>query len=165
MDHAQPSGTDAAAFVPQTRPVRAFLERLEALDMEQLREAIRVWRRELSDGWHEADHAVAVAMRDSQRHREQEAVLEALYDVFRRAPWFTNEHPGTRVASSDATAQYIATSAVLALLVCDRLAPQYLQTLYQPFASLIPLADLEPHAGRAGRDGRDGDAPEQPRAT
>lgn len=143
MSHTPPSDSDTAAYGPQTPQIRSFLERLEALDMEQLRQAIRTWREELSDGWHEADQAVATAMRDSRRHEEQEAVLEALYEVFRRAPWFTAEHPGARIAASDATAQYIATSALLALLVCDRLAPEYLHTLYQPFASLIPLAELE----------------------
>ena len=149
MDHPDPAPGAAGAYGPNSRQVRAFLHRLEALGFDELGLAIRVWREELSDGWHEADRAVAAAIRDAERHREQETLLEALYDVFRRAPWFTSMLPGTREAASDATAQYIATSALLALLVRDRLAPGYLETLYRPFATLIPLSDLgRPSDGR-----------------
>ena len=152
MDHTDPIQGAADGYGPNTRQVRAFLRRLEDLDFEDLGSAIRIWREELSDGWHEADRAVAAAIRDAERHREQERVLEALYDVFRRAPWFTAEQPGPRVAAADATAQYIATSALLALLVCDRVAPGHLETLYRPFATLIPLSDLARTSDGCGRE-------------
>ena len=151
MAHTDDAQMTQSAHGPNAQVVGAFLRRLEALEFDELGVAIRIWREELSDGWHEADQAVATAIRDTNRHHQQEMVLEALYDVFRRAPWFSAEQPGARIAASDATAQYVATTALMALLVRDRLAPEHLEVLYRPFSSLIPLAELDGQSAAASR--------------
>jgi hypothetical protein len=50
--------------------------------------------------------------------------------------------PRTRVQATEASGQYLATLAILALLVRDHLEPTVFELLYAPVASLIPPTDL-----------------------
>jgi len=122
---------------------RKFLGRLALLDLHQMGTAIHRWHGLVSSGWFEAEAALARAMEDSDRYTEREIWLEEMAGIFRRKPWFKRGEPGTAIGASDASGQYVATATMIALLVRDHLAAPYFQMLYEPFAELIPLDELQ----------------------
>ncbi len=123
-----------------------FLGRLAQLDFATLAAAIRDWREAMrlsSREWFVAEEAVAREITATGRYPDQERLLAHMVDVFRRAAWFTSAEPGANVGATDASGQYVATIAMLALLVRDRLRPGEFDVLYQPFARRIPVGELE----------------------
>jgi pyruvate/2-oxoglutarate dehydrogenase complex dihydrolipoamide acyltransferase (E2) component len=141
---AEPAGWDAA---------RRFVGRLARLDHEDAAASIRTWReamREDGDTWFAAEEAAARALVASGRHAAQKPLLIYIADAFAHRVWYrgrTYLASGTaaaelRVGATEASGQYVATVAMLALLVRDHLDPRAFDVLYRPFAALIPAADL-----------------------
>jgi len=123
-----------------------FLGRFAQLDLLTLGDAIHRWHRTVTedgDAWFEAEDAVAQAVHDARRHPDQEILLRHMADLFLREPWFTAAQPGARIRAAEPAGQYVATLAMLAVLVRDRLDPQEFELLYRPFASVVPVSELE----------------------
>jgi hypothetical protein len=120
----------------------AFLDRLESLDFHELGAAIRRWRSFVDDAWFEAERALAQAVYDTRAFGAQRRVIDRLSDLFRRARWFTLQAPGAVIGASDASGQYVATLAALALLVREALSGEQFKLLYRTFAPLIPLPTI-----------------------
>ena len=123
-----------------------FLGRLAQLEFATLGEVVQRRHRVMAqshDAWFDAERAVADAVSDAQRHPEQEVLLVHIAEVFRSAPWYKTRHPSSRVGSTEASGQYVATVALLALLVRDRVPPDAFDLLYAPLAGVIPLGLLE----------------------
>jgi len=123
-----------------------FLGRLAQLDLDALGTAIHAWRAAVvasGGAWFAAEESVARAIRNGRRYEEQEALLHHITDIFRRARWFVPSAPGARIRATEASGQYVATTAMLALLVADQIAPGDFELLYRPFAELIPVSELE----------------------
>jgi hypothetical protein len=133
-------------YGPQTSQITAFLARLAELSFEDLGGAVDSWRGLVTGpDWHEAEDHLSVAISETRRFHERERVLEHIYQVFRRSPWFTERKPDSHIPGSDASAQYVTTVALFALLVCDRLSAHDFDVLYSPFAGCIPPSQLEDH--------------------
>jgi hypothetical protein len=118
-----------------------FVGRLAQLDLRSLGEAIAAWRAAVAStdaAWFDAEAAVAGAIAAANRHTEQRILVGYIGDLFVDSRWFSAEAPGTLIGAAEPAAQYVATLAMLALLVRDRLAPGEFELLYRPFARLIP---------------------------
>lgn len=124
--------------------VRKFLGRLAQLDVDRIDMAVQQWRQLVTPRWFAAEEALAHAMQTSGRFEEEEMWLQQMALLFRRQPWFTRASPGASIGASEASAQYVATTAMLALLTRDHLPIEDFDLLYSPFATLIPLDELEP---------------------
>ena len=133
-----------AIYGPNSSQIERFLERLQQLSLQRLGDAVRAWRGELarSGAWHSAEDAVSRAITDSARHGPQWLMLRRVFEIFRDAPWFKEHNPGSHVPGSDAAAQYVTTTALLALLVRDALPDDTFETLYFPFRDIIPADGL-----------------------
>jgi hypothetical protein len=136
-------------YGPNSAQIHRFFSRLETLSMRDLGTAVAVWREKSLDGWHAADDAVSNAIASSRREAERDAITARLYEVFRWAPWYKASQPESLVPGSEASAQYVASVALFALLVRDLIGQRVFQTLYRPFASLIGLDELDAAAGDA----------------
>lgn len=121
-----------------------FVGRFAQLDITSLGASIHAWQHSADEQWFEAEAQVAKAIGDTRRYSEQEILLSNIAEVFRRASWFRGAEPGASIGASDASAQYVGTLAMLALLVRDRLRPEQLELLYRPFAHSIPISELGP---------------------
>jgi hypothetical protein len=124
--------------------VERFLQRIAALDLEEFRDVVRVWRDRLrrNDAWYAAEDAVGVAVGLTQRNDEMWRLQDAIYDLFRGAPWYGRRLPPEVVSPPEAAAQYLATTAAMALMVADALPREHLATVYEPFQDTIPIADV-----------------------
>ena len=155
-----------ASFGPNTSLLERFLERLAHLEFAQVATVVSVWRETLrrSDEWYAAEDDVGDAITFTRRHDEQKRLQGRLYDLFRRATWFSDAQPTAAEQATEAAAQYVASAAAFALLVVDELDPGSFATLYAPFAGIIPLADLGlDGAARSGQRGaRPADLPADP---
>jgi hypothetical protein len=104
------------------------------------------WRAQATDGqgeaWFAAEDALGDAITATARHDAQQAVLAAMYELFLRRPGRSGHARSLDDPGSDASTQYVATAALLALLVRDSLAPETVNTLYAPFEDWLPLATL-----------------------
>lgn len=140
-------------YGPNSREIERFFARLSELSLERLGDAIRAWRAEISESgaWHGAEDAVSRAITATGRHRQQWLMLERLFNTFRDAPWFTEGRPGSLIPGSDAAAQYVTTSALLALLVRDVLDSATFDILYLPFQRIIPAEPRARSADQAER--------------
>lgn len=124
-----------------------FLGRLSQLQVADLREPIERWRRAVttsSTGWFAAESALARLMTATGRHEEQERLLTQLVETLRYAGWFRRTSAVEKIGGSEASIQYTATLALLALLLRDQLDGPEFALLYGPFGSIIPLAELGP---------------------
>ena len=131
----------AAGLIPASK----FLGRLSQLDFNTLGEAVRTWHRiaaESGDLWFIVEESVARAVHDSSRYTEQDVLLRHMSTLFLESTWFTSAQPGVRIRAAEPSAQYVATIAMLALLVRDRLLPDEFELLYRPFAGAIPVDAL-----------------------
>jgi hypothetical protein len=133
------------------RAASKFVERVLHLDAEAARAAIQAWHlamRSESGAWFAAEQAAAHAVLATGRSAEQETLLDNIADFVRRV-WYAGaigqppQTPERRVGATEASAQYVATVAMLALLVRDHLPATQFAVLYRPFATLIPADDLE----------------------
>jgi hypothetical protein len=140
---------------PHANGVRAaskFVGRVSQLDAEAIRAAIQAWHdvmRAETDAWFSAERAAGHAILVSGRTAEQEILLDRLAECVLRGVWYRDAHgqrpatPEDRVGATEASGQYVATVAMLAVLVRDHLAAAQFALLYRPFATLIPLQELE----------------------
>lgn len=127
-----------------------FVGRVAQLDHEAVHHAVATWRHDMRtayDSWFAAEDAVAQAIVSSGRHAEQRPLLIHMADAFSQRVWTGGPRgeSGTAervVHATEASGQYLATLAMLAVLVRDHLDPATFEQVYQPFAVLIPLTEL-----------------------
>lgn len=137
-----------APYGPNTAAMDRFLERFEQLSTQELRGTLERWRAVVGRGsWFQAEDAVSAAIAATNRYVARDRMQGRLYDIFRTARWFHAEVPGTAVPGNEATAQYVASSALLALMVRERLHAHEFDVLYAPFASAIPADGVRLDAG------------------
>jgi hypothetical protein len=104
--------------------------------------------REDAGAWFAAEAAVASAVATSGRRDAQAGLLVQVAEAFAYGVWYgagaasTDAAPETRVGATEASGQYLATVAMLALLVRDHLDPRTFEVLYRPLAAPIPLHEL-----------------------
>jgi hypothetical protein len=134
--------SDETLFGPRTLAVRRFLEAIQRLTIEQWREVIEAWRATVTDAWHDAGSAVAVAVTESDRRQAREELLSELGEITRRMRWDGGETAGTFAQAIESTAHYVASLAGLALLVRDRITQGEFDALYLPFTGVIPEATV-----------------------
>jgi hypothetical protein len=129
-----------------------FVGRVSQLDAAALQAVVTAWHdamRADSDAWFAAERATAYAVAASGRQAEQEFLIRHISDRFLRRVWYrgsgnhTPRTPEVRVGASEASGQYVATVAMLALLVSDQMAEAELAVLYRPFTDVVPRKDLE----------------------
>jgi hypothetical protein len=150
MAHVGPSAVGRNA-------ARRFVGRLAQLDPEAVYTSVQTWReamREELGAWFAAEETVGRAVVASGRHEEQRPLLMHVAEAFAYGVWYgagyggrarltLGEHaPELRVRATEASGQYLATLAMLALLVRDHLEPAEFEILYRPFAALIPADEL-----------------------
>lgn len=124
--------------------IHAFLHRVSEMSLETWSSVIERWRKVVvAPQWHDGDRAIAEVLRGEKAHAIQERFLEEIFTMFQRAPWFTHREPGAHIRSTDAAAQYITTTACLALLVRPWIAQSYFETLYYPFEELAPAREID----------------------
>ena len=125
-------------FGPQSALVERFFSRLEAMRFEELKEVVDCWRSVVGEEWHRAEDALAQAISRAGRHDEQWRIQEQVFELFRNGPWFKASYPGSLISATEASAQYLVSTALFALLVADELRPSEVAVLYAPFAGVIP---------------------------
>jgi hypothetical protein len=126
---------------------RKFIGRVSRLDVESVRGIVATWRDSMRHGaeaWLAAEGAVGLAVVSSGRHREQKPLLVHVADAFAHLVWYggTSE-PELRVQATEASGQYLATVAMLAVLVRDHIDAATFDLIYRPFAAYIPPSNLE----------------------
>lgn len=135
-------------YGPHSAVMDRFFERFEQLSTQDLRRVLERWRAVVGRGsWFEAEDAVSAAIAATNRYVARDRMQGRLYDIFRTARWFHAVVPGTEVPGNEATAQYVASSALLALLVRERLLAREFDVLYAPFAPIIPADGARPEGG------------------
>lgn len=122
---------------------RKFLGRLAQLGLDDLGATVRRWHGLVGTRWFDAEAALTQAMHETDRYAQQESWLGELAAIFQRRPWFSRSMPGIDIGASDASSQYVATIAMLALLVRDQMSAADFALLYEPFAAVIPIEALE----------------------
>jgi hypothetical protein len=129
---------------PNATIVERFLNRLAALEFEQISTVVLTWRERLrrTDGWYAAEDAVGDAIAKTRRHDGQWYLQGQIYEMFRNSSWYTQAKPASAVAGTEAAAQYLASTAAFALLVSDVLSPTELGVLYAPYGAVIPIGEL-----------------------
>jgi hypothetical protein len=129
-----------------------FVGRVAQLDHEAVRDAVAAWRQNMRsayDTWFAAEDAVAQAIVRSGRHIEQRPLLIHMADAFSQRVWVGRPRVESGAAervvhATEASGQYLATLAMLAILVRDHLDVATFEQVYQPFAALIPITELAP---------------------
>ena len=150
-------------FGPSGRLVERFLERLAQLGIDDFDEVVRQWRITLrdSDAWYAAEDAVGEAIARTRRDGAMWILQDRIYEVFRGGTWYEHRAPGAPVAPSEMAAQYLSTTAGVALLVADELPATVLRTLYEPFRKTIPMTEVAlgtpPVSVERSADGRGSD--------
>ena len=132
-------------YGPNTALVRHFLERLEAMPARAMFRAVWRWRASVADSpWFESEDALGRAFTSAARYRHRKRALDQLAVVFDHASWFraapTYEVLGPTSAPA---AHYVAATALAALAVRDLLPEGVFRTLYEPFAEMVPVAELD----------------------
>lgn len=134
---------------PRGVPAAAkFVGRVSQLDAAAVRAAVEGWRevmRAESEAWFAAERAAAHAVLDAGRTAEQQVMLGHLSDAVLRTVWYragVGQTPEARVGATEASGQYIASVAMLALLVRDHLSAGEFALLYRPFAGVVPVDEL-----------------------
>jgi hypothetical protein len=87
-----------------------------------------------------AHAVVASGQRDAQKE-----LLMHVAEAFAYGVWYSGRAgaaPETRVRATESSGQYLATLAMLALLVRGHVDAGTFDVLYGPFRELIPVADL-----------------------
>lgn len=135
-------------YGPNTPAVRRFLQRFAALRAADWEQAARRY----VDGagtaaFAAADRALAQAVERTGRTTERDAVVGPLVQLVRDAPLAprrTDDDDGLALLPPVAEA---ALAALLALVVRDVVPERAFDTLYAPFAELIPVQQLERTTG------------------
>jgi hypothetical protein len=129
-----------------------FVGRVAQLDHAAVQHAVATWRQRMRvgyDSWFAAEDAVAQAIVSSGRQVEQRPLLIHMADAFSQRVWTGGHRDDTGAAeqlvhATEASGQYLATLAMLALLVRDHLDAAAFDQVYQPFAALITITELAP---------------------
>lgn len=135
----RPGGVQAAS---------KFVGRVSQLDAAAIRAAVQAWRdvmRSESEGWFAAERAAGNAVLAAGRSAEQQVLLGHLSDAVLRTVWYrggVGQTPEARVGATEASGQYIASIAMLALLVRAHLEAGDFELLYRPFADVVPVEEL-----------------------
>ncbi|MBV9879481.1 MAG: hypothetical protein JO180_03250 [Gemmatirosa sp.] len=125
---------DALPYGPHTRIVRRFLQRFAALDDAQWLTAAAAFEAlEGTRTFTAAETALATAVERAGLAAARDAVVGPLLQIVRGADG-GEEHP---VAAA-------ALGAALALVAADSIAERDFDTLYGPFAALVPVEGLGP---------------------
>jgi hypothetical protein len=140
LDGFAPEDELRGPYGPNTSLVSQFHKRLGALALEDLGAVARRWRKIVGPAWLVAEAAAIAAVDTTGRGAQRAAALEALDEVFEL--WRPSVREA-RTTSMYVTAQYLAATALVALLLRDQLAPEHVETLYDPFAAVVPLVELE----------------------
>jgi hypothetical protein len=129
-------------YGPNTPAITEFLERVDALSMPEWASASARWGGALDPDWFGSTSRVVEASRQANRREEEERLHDEAAAVIRRR-WRREEEAGIAAdAGAAAAAVYLVVTALLALLVRDRIAPEDFARLYEPFAGLIPIDTL-----------------------
>jgi len=141
-------------YGPNAALVRHFLARLESMPARAMFRAVWRWRTSVGRSrWLEAEEQTGRALATAGRQRHHEEALDRLAAVFEQARWFraapTREALGTASAPA---AHYVAATALAALAARDLLPESVFRTLYDPFAEMVPVAELEAAASAEQRD-------------
>ena len=139
----------AARTLEGVHAAAGFVGRVSELDLPRVRAVIASWHEAVArdpDGWFAAEAAVADAVAGSGRRAEQRVLLMEMADAFCHAVWYRRAARAAAaerfVHATEPSGQYVATLAMLALLVRDLLDPGDFATVYAPFAAVIPAGDL-----------------------
>jgi hypothetical protein len=124
--------------------VRRFLQRFAALRPAEWDEAARRYTdQQGTAALAAADRALGQTVERAGRTAERDAVVGPLVQLVRDAPpgpaRDAPDDPGLALLPPVAEA---ALAALLALVVRDVLPPRAFDTLYAPFAALVPVAEL-----------------------
>jgi hypothetical protein len=136
-----------ARYGPGTVLVERLFSRLRMLPGADLDRAVERWRSLVGPTWFAAERALGHALAASRRRAERYRALQRLHELVWRRRWLDDLPPGGDRAS-EAGAQYVVTTAVLALIVRDHLADDRFTLLYAPLAELVPLRELAYDAPR-----------------
>ena len=144
-----PGAESSARATPRngTQAANKFIGRVAQLDVQDVVESIGKWHemmRAESGAWFAAESAIGEAIVAAGLEARQEQLLVHVAECFAKQVWRPIRRAETRVGNTEASGQYLATVAMLALLVRDRLSPETFELAYRPFAALIPAAELEP---------------------
>ncbi len=142
----------AQPYGPNTALVQYFLERLEAMPPQAIFQAVWNWRKTVPASpspWFEAEDALSHAFLAADRARHRKRAFDELSAVFRRVKWTAElpYEPEILIPAGAPAAHYIAATAVAALVARGQLPASDFRTLYDPFAELVPVAELEAVAG------------------
>jgi hypothetical protein len=143
MHHLADAGMNdplLSRYGPNTLLVERLLSRVRMLASADLGRAVVRWREVVGPEWHAAERALGHAFEASDRHAEQSRVLERLHDVILRR-WFGGR-PSADERRPTASAPYVVATALLALVVLDKLPAEQLSLLYAPVAEVIPFEEL-----------------------
>ena len=131
--------TDRLPYGPNTLAVRRFLQRFAALAPDEWAAAARAFAAaERSPRFRGADRQLAAATAGAGREGERDAALRPLAEIV-RAP---GSDPSPDAEPSLDPVAPAAVAAVLALIMRDVIAAETFDTLYAPFAALIPVERL-----------------------
>jgi hypothetical protein len=139
---AEPRFNDGSPL-PRTR---RYLDHLADLKLADLDRAVLEWREVMrgddSSAWFGAERRLSDTTARGPHRYWQTALLEDIANIFMSRPWFTYERTPNDAHVTEPSAQYVTTTAMLALLASDVLAPADFELLYRPMARAIPLAAL-----------------------
>jgi hypothetical protein len=120
----------------------ALIDRVARLDRRAACAVVVAWRdvmRTESGAWLGAEMEIERAMKGVIRPGERQSLLRSLADALASAPWYPALALRTEEAlAPESSIEYLATLAVLALLVRDDLEPAAFEVLSRPFASHLP---------------------------
>jgi hypothetical protein len=141
-------------YGPNTALVQHFLERLEAMPPRAIFRAVWRWRATVAGSpWFEAEDALSRAFTSADRYRHRKRALDRLSVVFDRAHWFRDAPtPEVLGPASAPAAYYVAATALAALAARDLLPAAVFGTLYEPFAEMVPVSELDTAATARPRD-------------
>jgi hypothetical protein len=130
-----------ARYGPATVLVERLFSRLRMLSGADLERAVGRWRALVGPAWFAAERALGHSTAVRRRRAERYRALQRLHELAGRRRRLDDPAPGDDPAS-EAGAQYVVTTAVLALLVRDDLPEDHFALLYAPMAELAPLHEL-----------------------
>ena len=115
------------------------------LDFGALGVVVAAWRELMNvagDDWLAAEHAMNDAIVASGRVAEHDALIEQLGSSFRRPTGIAPAAAVGPAAARAASAEYVTSVALGAVLVRDRLSREQFASLYAAVAAVIPVESL-----------------------
>jgi hypothetical protein len=134
-------------YGPNSPLIEAFLHRLAVLSADELGTAVARWRARVGAAWFVAEDALRDVLRQLDREKARQALAGALTRSFEQRRESGIDASSAPTVGTEACAQYVVMSALLAFLAYDQLSPHHFATLYHPFAELLPLVRLHDGSG------------------